>query len=120
MQKSHAALGHMMGPKWADALKETSLRGLVRTAAGLAHELATAESPFLMQQNELAMKYLNGLVKVCLANNGLAKDRDSKSYLKFLPALDYLAEAVKEVFGEAATLDIELQIIQANQCGIMR
>lgn len=117
LQKAQAAMGFLINPKWQTVLKEPTLRGQMRSVAGSNQELMESDNPMLLQRNEVTIKHVGDLIKLCSAVHLQSKAGDAKSWLRFVPVVDELAEGVKQIFGDTAKLDAELLVIQALLVG---
>lgn len=113
-------LGQLTTERWKTALRENSLRGVLRAVAGLAQELEKAESPSLAAKNKESLQLINDLLHLCSAYNALAKNDETKNVMKFLAPVSSLTEAVATHLGPSMELDAELQILQAAVCMCVR
>lgn len=93
-------------------MREPSLRGILRTVAGLSQELSTADSPALLQKNEHTLKLLNNLVALCTASSAIKRAEELKHFVKFMEPTSELAAAVELLFGPGRQLDVELLVLQ--------
>lgn len=112
--KCKSLVAQLMTDKWSSALKAPSLRGILRTVAGLSQELQLADSPALLQQNELTIRLIGSLVSLCIAANSVKRAEEIKHYMKFAEPAGELARAIEELFGPGKKLDPELQVLQAT------
>lgn len=113
-------------PTWREVLRESTLRGLVRTIAGLEKDLSrSSEYPQLAKMNSQHNEAIASLLALSLAAAAYAKDECRSNLVKFKAPLQELEPYKNNKFqaGSAINFDAELVILQAlmrqGPCGVL-
>lgn len=114
-KKVEALVGALLGPKWREAAKDSSVRALIRSAAGTKEELQSSEFPALVDTNQNHLTILNALLELSVADAKFRKDEQTSNLLKFLAPIETLSTAAIAI-RPSARLDAELLLMKAVLC----
>lgn len=109
--KLDSIVANLATPLWLDALKETTLRGLVRACAGLEKELIDSEFPAMIKLNQEHNDLVRHLLDLSLAATGMKKEDRASNFVKFKAPLDAIAEYKAAKFTGAAFADLDCELV---------
>lgn len=102
--------------KWRDALKDTTLRGFMRSCAGLEKELEVSEYPAMVRLNDQHNHIIRHLLELCSVAVSFGKDESENVVVRFREPLEAIRAYMEEKYtgASAITLDAELAILQVS------
>lgn len=117
-EKLDSIIANLATPHWRVALRETTLRGVSRSCAGLEKDLAQSEFPNMVKINQEQNSIVRHLLDLCLATAALQKEDRAANVARFKAPLDALEQYKAKTFrgGALCDFDCELELLKVLCC----